>query len=328
MIEVQSVTFSNRNILENKYFRHVFLFGIILLLCIIFSFTSPAFLKFRSFMNIVRKSSALSLVSIGMTMVILSGGLDLSVGSGIALAGAASAFILNSTGSAFLGFIVAIGVGAFVGCMNGFLIGRLNLNPVVVTLAMMGVARTGSLVITGASPISIDNDLYKWLGQAALGKGNTAVPLVLFFVIFLYLLFGNILQKTLFGKNVYALGGNEHAARVSGIETSTYKMAVYIITGILVGIGSIILVGRGSAAVPLAGQGLEFEAVTTVILGGTALSGGKGDLLGTFLGVILLGILFNGFAFMDITPYIQTLIKGLLLLGAVLLNEKIGKREA
>jgi ribose transport system permease protein len=280
-----------------------------------------------SFMNIVRKSSVLSIVSIGMTMVILSGGLDLSVGSSIAFAGAVSAVILNSTGNAFLGYIVAIGIAASVGLINGLLIGKVKLNPVIVTLAMMGIARTGSLVVTGASPISIDNDIFKWIGQAGIGKGLSAIPMVLFLVVLVYVCFEQILKKTLFGRNLYALGGNEHAARVSGIKTTTYTVAVYTITGVLVGIGSIILVGRSSAAIPLAGLGLEFEAVTAVILGGTALTGGKGDLLGTFLGVVLLGILFNGFALMDITPYIQTLIKGLLLLGAVLLNEKLGKRE-
>jgi len=277
-------------------------------------------------MNIARKLSALSLVSIGMTLVILSGGLDLSVGSSMAFAGAAAAYVLNLTGSPLVGFITAIAVASFVGLLNGLLIGKYSLSPVVVTLAMMGIARTGSLVITGASPISIDNDAFKWLGQASLGKGSTAIPFVLFFVIILYFLFGNIMQKTLFGKNIYALGGNEHAARVSGINTSKYKIYIYMITGVLVGIGSIIIVGRGSAAIPWAGQGLEFEAVTAVILGGTALSGGKGDILGTFLGILLLGILFNGFALMDISPYIQTLVRGLLLLFAVLLNEKMGKK--
>jgi ribose transport system permease protein len=314
-----------RQSLIGKHSRDVILLCIIAGLTLLFSLLSPSFFQLYSMMNLIKKVAALAIVSVGMTLIILTGGLDLSIGSSLAFAGAASAVVLNSTNSALLGFCTAIGLAIAVGAVNGLFIGRMKVNPVVFTLAMMGIARTGSLVITKASPISISNEAFKWLGQAKIGSGRSAVPFVAILIAVLFLAFSVLLRRTVFGKAIYAIGGNDAAAKVAGIRTSSVRTWAYVITGFLVGVASIFTVGRGSAAVPLAGGGLEFEAISAVIIGGVRLEGGSGSLVGTLLGVVLIGILFNGFALMDISPYWQTLAKGLLLLAAVLLNTNVLK---
>ncbi|MBD3247178.1 ribose ABC transporter permease [Candidatus Pacearchaeota archaeon] len=319
---MNNLSSSNNRI--NRFFRnnirHFALIGIIIILFVLFFSLSPAFRSLESFMNIIRRVMVLGIVSIGMTFVILSGGLDLSIGSNLALSGVVAAIVLNSTGNAFLGFITALAVGSFVGFINGYMIGKLKISSVVLTLATLGMARSLTLVITNASTVRISNPIFGWLGQTSIKTSLANIPVAGFLVIFLFIIFGIILNNTLFGRKIYALGSNPVASRIAGLMVEQNTIIVYVLTGLLVGVGSIVMVGRVVSAVPWAGLGLEFEAITAVIIGGT-IKPGEGDLKGTFLGVLMLGILFGGLGVLDISPYFQQIAKGVLLLFAVLIYQ-------
>ena len=275
----------------NKFKQMVFgadirlniLLSIIIVLCIVFATLSQAFLSVNNIMNIARQTSVLAIISIGMTFIILTGGIDLSVGSVLALSGAAGVLVLVSTGSSFLGFLVALIVGAACGLCNGVMVGFVNINPFIITLATMVLTRGLTLAFTNAISIHVANPVFLWLGSKSFGP----VPIVLVLVLFMYYFFSKFSKDTIYGRWVYAVGGNEHAAKLCGIKTGWVICSVYILTGILAGLGGIITVGRLSSAQPWAGNGLEFDVITAVVLGGTSLQGGEGTLKGTFLGYLV-----------------------------------------
>jgi ribose/xylose/arabinose/galactoside ABC-type transport system permease subunit len=307
--------------------RYITLLAMIVILFAFFSVFNSFFFNLESIMNIVRRVTILGIVSIGMTIVLLSGGLDLSVGSNLALAGAISALVLNGTNSALAGIVTAIACASALGMINGLMVGVIKVNSVILTLATMGIARSLTLVISQAVTIRISNGVFKWLGQSSIAASGAYIPYSGMLVVVLFILFSIILRRTVFGKKIYALGSNINAAKLAGIRVERNVVSIYVITGLLVGIATIVSVGKSSSAVPWAGLGLEFEAITVVILGGT-FRAGEGDLVGTFLGVLLVGVLFGGLGLYDISPYIQEIIKGLLLLTAVIIYHYNSKRTA
>jgi ribose transport system ATP-binding protein len=312
-------------ILKNNI-RYVALFGIIILFYILFAFISDSFFTFNTTMNIFRQSAALSLAAIGMTMIILTGGIDLSVGSTVAFAGAVGAIVMQSVGTqgtlanALLGMLVVIATAVLVGLINGFAAGYLKIAPFIVTLATMSLARGLTLTITNSSRILIDNRYFNFIGLSnIIGK----IPASLILVIIAYTLAFLLLHKTTFGRKTYAIGDNPIASRASGINVERQTMMVYAVAGIFVGLSTIVLLGRAQTAQPLAGVGMEFEVITAAVLGGVSLFGGVGNLKGTLLGVILISVIFTGLGMLDIPPFINYLVKGSLIIVAVVGNQAI-----
>lgn len=308
--------------------RTSFLLIIVIILIIVFSLINPIFLELESIMNMVRDIAIVSIISIGMSLVILIGGLDLSVGSSLALSGAIAALTINKTGSALLAIIVAIVIPSIIGFINGLIIGRAKINAVILTLAMLGICRSLTLVLLNAQTLRVKNYLFNFLGAESINVGKANIPYSLFLIIFLFLLFYFILNRSTFGRRLKAIGGNFSAAKVFGISTENNILLTYIIVGILVGIGSILMVGRNLSAAPLAGVGLEFGSITVVILGGASLNGGKLDLKGTFLGVILLAILISGLSFSNVLVYYIDIVKGILLMISIAINSTIERYQA
>jgi ribose transport system permease protein len=306
------------NIREFLYnsFRYLILIGFILIIAAAMVYFNRAFFRLRNLMNLVQQISIISIVAIGMTYVIISRAVDLSVGSNLAFSGALGVFIVNYTGSAFLGIVVALFAGITVGFLNGAMIGKFKISPVIATLATMILARGLTIWITDADSVWVKNKLFLWIGQAYIGPIPAVLPLVI-----ASFYFGNLfLKNTVFGRNTFATGGNIASARAAGVKVENQIVFTFAICGLLVGIASIVAVGRMSSAQPWAGFGLEFEVITAVVLGGTSLKGGQGSIIGTILGTVLIGVLSNSMALLNIPAWYLNIIRGNVLIIAVLLD--------
>lgn len=299
---------------------------VLVVLLIISSVISSSFLSFVNIMNVIRQVTVIAILACGMTFVILTGGIDLSVGAVLGLSGAVSAAVLNnittSTGNETLGMIaavlIALAIGIFSGLINGAFITLGDLPPFIVTLATMTLANGLLLVFTNGAPITIKNPVYRFFGRGVLFK----IPIPIFILIVIYIIAFIVLQYRGFGRNTYALGGNKEATRLSGINIKKVEILVYVISGFLAGVGGIILTARLGSAQPTAGSGYELDAIAAVILGGTSLSGGTGFVLPTVLGAIILGILDNILVLMNVNPFISNVVKGIVILLAVLVDRK------
>ncbi len=310
--------------LDGLMLRYAVLVGLIAAASIGFGIANENFYSLTNLGILLRSISVLFLVSMGMTFVMLTGGIDLSVGSNVAFSGGVGVVALTTTGSATAGFVAALLAGMAIGWVNGFFIGRLRLSAFMVTLATFALARGLALVIYGADSINVDNGAFLWLGGTSWGN----LPVVIPFVAMVFIALSVVLYRTVFGREVYATGSNFNTAFVLGRRPERTLIWVYILTGFLAGLSAIITVGRVSSGQPWTGLYLEFDAITAVILGGTALAGGRGRLLGTILGVLLYGIIINGLVLTGTNPFLQSLIKGLILLGVVLLDTFTQKGRA
>jgi ribose/xylose/arabinose/galactoside ABC-type transport system permease subunit len=321
-------TFSLTRMATSGNFRLMLLLATIIVLFVLFGTLNPIFYRSQNLMNMVSAIAVLAIASIGMSLIILSGGLDLSIGSSLAMSAACAALVIKATNSPYLGFITSIGVAMLIGAINGYAIGKAKLNTVVFTLGMMAMARSLSQVITNNSSIKIKNDIFTWLGSGYVQTRFSTIPFTLFLIILFYAFFIALFSYSAFGRRVSAIGGNPDAAKMSGIPTEGTLVVIYVLNGFLVGIASIIDVGRVASYNPYAGVGLEFNAITAVILGGATLSGGKLDLKGTLLGVIVMGIVISGLSLLNIYVYYVNVIKGSLLLVAVISNILLEKRQS
>ena len=302
-----------------KYIINLSLALIVIILLVFFASLSKEFFGFNNIMNILRQTSIIAVVAIGMTLVIIGGGIDLSVGSNIAFGGAVGAILITQTGSNILGILGSLISCTAIGALNGVAIGRFEINPLMMTLGTMALARGLTLGLLHAVSIIVKDNVFNWLGQGEFG----AVPVVVIFLIIVYVLFYFILSKHSFGLRVYTVGGNKLAAKASGINTKNIIMYTYVITGLLVGFGSIITVGRLLSAQPWSGLGLEFDAITAVVIGGTSLKGGEGEILGTFLGAMIVGVFTNGLSFLALSPFYLYIVRGLLILAVVYIDNVI-----
>ncbi len=296
-----------------KYIRYAALLIIILAVGIFFTGANPNFAMSANFMNIIRQTCVLAIVAIGMTGVILTGGIDLSVSTNVALCGIVTAKVIEATQNAAAGICAALLTGILVGVCDGFLIGYMKMPPFIATLAMQSVAGGAAMMLSGAAAVKVEIPAVKALSADEL----LGVPAVFWVVLLLYIAGWQVLNNTVFGQYLYAIGGNERAAGAMGIHVKGNLMAVYAITGFCVGIGSLITMGRLGSAQPYAGKNLEFDAITAVVLGGTSLVGGIGSLGGTVLGVILVGEISNGLSLMSVSTFMDYLVKGGLILIAV-----------
>ncbi len=306
----------------------------LLVMCIVLSFLSDRFLTGENTWNVMRQISVNVIISVGMTLVILTGGIDLSVGSILALAGAVTAGMLKF-GAEFTDMNVYIGftllgalvggtlVGTVLGWFNGITITRFKVPPFVATLAMLTIARGLTMLWTGGFPITGLGD-----NMAFIGTGwFLGIPMPVWISAIIVLMAVVLTNKTTLGRHIYAIGGNETAARLSGIKIKKVKVIVYSIAGALAGIGGIIVTSRLDSAQPNAGLSFELDSIAAVVIGGTSLSGGKGTILGTVQGALIIGILNNGLVLLNVSPFWQQVIKGFVILLAVVIEKFNSKEE-
>lgn len=317
---IQDTKIKNLNIKE-LLVKYKSLVGLVLLVAVV-SILSPSFLSSKNIFNILRQTSVNAIIAAGMTFVILTGGIDLSVGSILAISGAVCASLLASGQSIIIGVLASIVIGAGVGFLNGFVISKGKLQPFIATLATMTVLRGLTLVFTDGKPITLGSgDLAINFGK--IGGGEIlSIPTPAIIMILVFSVCAYILKNTKMGRYTYALGSNEEATKLSGLSTDKIKIWVYTISGVLSAIAGIIITSRLYSAQPTAGTGYELDAIAAVVLGGTSLTGGKGKIGGTIIGALIIGVLSNALNILDVSSYYQMMVKGVVILIAVLLDRK------
>ena len=291
----------------------------LIVVCIVMVFASDSFLSASNLTNILRQVSINALIAVGMTFVILTGGIDLSVGAVMALSGTIAAGLMAGGLAGGLALPLCLLIGLGFGVANGLFVARAGMPPIIVTLATMGIARGLALIYTGGYPVSGLPDWISWFGGGSLLGVQTpiAIMAIVYFVAWV------LLERTPFGRYVYAIGGNETATRLSGVRVERFKLLVYAISGLTAAIAAIVLTSRLMSGQPNAGEGFELDAIAAVVLGGTSIAGGRGSLIGTLLGALLLGVLNNGLNMVGVNPYVQTVVKG----GIILLAIYIGRER-
>ena len=313
-----------------KYFKdNIGIIIALLAMCIflvIFPTTRTTFLTPNNMFNILRQNASNLFLATGMTMVIILGGIELSVGSVIALSGCVAAGCVVNLGlPEAVGFMAAILVGAIVGMFNGLVICKTDIPPFIVTLASMNIAKGIALVYTQGAPIRCMTDAFKFPGAGYVGPVPT--PVILMLIVFV--IAALMINRTQLGRHIYAVGGNAQAAKFSGINVSKVKFIVYTYTGIMAGIAGVVVASRLYSGQPTAGDGAEMDAIAAVVVGGTSMSGGSGRIGGTLIGVLIIGVLNNGLNLMGVDSNWQYIVKGLVILLAVYVdfirNKKAGR---
>lgn len=301
-----------------KHFVGDYGLPIVFVLVLVFlSVGADNFLTVPNLVNVVRQSTMVGFLALGMTFVMITAGIDLSVGSMVGLSGVVAATMAPAEGAAFLlPIVIAVLVGVLVGLLNASLIIFGGILPFLATLAMMAVVRSSALIFTEGQPVAGLSESFQKLGTGMIGP--VPIPVLLFAACAVVTHF--ILSRTRFGRHVYAVGGNEEAAQKVGIPVRSVLMKVYLIAGVLAAIGGVVLTARVNGADPLAGTGYELNAIAAVVIGGTSLFGGTGTVRGTVLGVLLVGVVLNGLNLLNVSSYYQQAIQGLILVIAVLLN--------
>ena len=284
---------------------------------IIFASLSPYFFSSTNFSNIGRAMVIIGIGSIGATIVIISGGFDLSVGSVMAASGMLAAFVINQGQSNLVGVVLALMLGCIIGLLNGFVIGYLRINPLIATLAMLSIVRGLAYIISGGDAVIVSNSSFLAIGTDSL----FGVPITVWIFVTLFLSVGFLMPRTHFGRYVYAIGSNSRAARLAGIFVNRWTLVFYAFSGTTAALAGYVTVARTGQAEPSANIGAELDMITAVILGGASLSGGKGRLVGTFLAIVVLAILANGLILIGVPSYWQLPVKGCVLMGAIIWGE-------
>ncbi len=311
--------------LKSFFFNNIPLFGLLVLMALV-AMISPSFLTVDNLLNILRQTSVNAIIAAGMTFVILTAGIDLSVGSILAFAGAICASMIAMDMPIFAAFAATIAIGAVLGATQGSIISHFGVQPFIATLVGMTMFRGATLVYTNGRPISTgDFDVAETFYH--LGGGYIAgipVPVVMAFVVFVGCWF--ILNHTAIGRYVYAIGGNEQVAKLAGINVNRVKIIVYALSGALAALAGLVLTARLESAQPTAGLAYELDAIAAVVLGGTSLAGGKGRITGTLIGALIIGTLNNALNILDVSSYYQMIAKGGVILLAVMLDQR-GKAD-
>ena len=292
----------------------------LILLVTVIGMISPEFRTFGNFLSLLRQSSINGFIAFGMTCVILTGAIDLSVGSVLALTTALCAGMISSGVPVPAAMILALLLGTIFGCISGLLVTKGRLQPFIATLITMTVYRGLTMIFMDGKPIS---NLGNSFALKVVGKGNfyhIPIPVILFLLVFLVFLF--LLQKTTFGRHIYATGSNAKAARLAGVNIEKTKLAAYAISGGMAALSGLILLSRLGSAQPTLGQGYELDAIAAVALGGTSMNGGRGKIWGTFIGILIIAVLNNGLNILGVSSYYQSVVKGLVILIAVLSDRR------
>lgn len=295
---------------------NIFDYGTVLFLVflvLLFSMTTEYFFTFGNITNILRQISIVGISTVAMTMVIITGGIDLSVGSMLALSSILLAKMLTSGVSMYIAIPITLVVGILMGLINGFLINKIKISPLISTLGTMTIYRGITYIITGGLPVYGFPKVFSFIGQGYIGK----IPVPIFILTGVYIVGFVVLYLTKFGTYVYGIGGSEKASILSGIKVNLVRYKVYAISGFLSALAGVISLSRINSGVPNSGTGFELDVVTAVVLGGVSVSGGSGKLLGVIIGCLIIGILSNGMILLNIGEYYQMVVKGLVLLVAV-----------
>ena len=283
---------------------------------ILLSILTPHFLTVSNLLNVMEQTSINALIAVGMTYVILSGGIDLSVGSVLALAGVLLGSALQAGVPVPAAILAGVAAGALCGIVNGLLVAVGRLAPFIATLGMMSVARGLALLYTDGRPVSGFPPGFRALATGRLGP----IPVAVLLTLAVYLLAGFVLQRTRFGRYVYAIGGNEEATRLSGVPVRFHKTMVYVLAGAMSGLAAAVLTARLNSAQPIAGIMYELDAIAATVIGGTSLLGGSGGISGTLVGALIMGVLRNGLNLLGVSSFLQQVVVGLVIVAAVLVD--------
>jgi ribose transport system permease protein len=299
---------------------------IALILVCLFAFARyETFLTQENLFNLLRQRSMVGLVALGMTFVILTGGIDLSVGAILAVAGVVAAYFAGQ--GLFVALVAAVAAATLLGIINGVVIAKARIQPFIVTLAMMIAARGLALAVTNENTVGVDRTVvsdFNWLGRGTIGP--LPVPVVILFVAFV--IGWLVLNHTRFGRHVYSIGDNDEAARLMGLNVGRVQIVVYALSGALAGLAGVILASRLGAGQPNAGIGWELDAIAAVVVGGTLLTGGQGGVVSTLVGVMLLGVIFNIFNLEgEISPWWQEVLRGIILLAVVIVQNRLSRAK-
>lgn len=310
---------SNPKMTFKQFFDRFGMLFVLLLFCIILSFANDTFLTWGNWQNVMRQISVNGILAMGMTFVILNGGIDLSIGSLIAVSGVISAkyMVDNPDSPIIIPILLSILVCAAFGAIYGSVISWTGLPPFVVTLSVMQIARGLALAYTEGQPILIKNEAFRSIGQSKLFG---IIPTLVIVFLGVFLLSHFLLKQTKFGRYNYAIGGNQAAAEASGVNVKKHKTLVYILNAAFVGLAGVVLAARTQSGQPAVGVGYECDAIAAVVIGGTSMSGGVGGVTGTIIGVFVIGIINNGLNLLGVSSYYQTVAKGLIILAAVLID--------
>ncbi|MCW2476570.1 MULTISPECIES: ribose ABC transporter permease [unclassified Symbiopectobacterium] len=311
--------FSKEWLLEQKS-----LIALLILIAVVSSM-SPNFFTVNNLFNILQQTSVNAIMAVGMTLVILTSGIDLSVGSLLALTGAVAASIVGLEVNALLAVFGALALGAAIGAGTGIIVAKGKVQAFIATLVMMLLLRGVTMVYTNGSPINTGfSDVADAFGWFGIGR-PLGIPTPIWLMVIVFIAAWYMLHHTRLGRYIYALGGNEAATRLSGISVDKVKIIVYALCGLLSALAGIIEVARLSSAQPTAGTGYELDAIAAVVLGGTSLAGGKGRIVGTLIGALILGFLNNGLNLLGVSSYYQMIVKAAVILLAVLVDNKSSK---
>ena len=304
--------------------------GILLLFVIALAIvTGGNFLQPQNLLNVIRQVSAIGVIAVGMTFVIIAKGIDLSVGSILALSAVVSASLVQMPGATntlfpglqlpwFVGVLVGLAVGTLVGLVNGSLVAYFKIASFIATLGMMTAARGLALIYTDGRPLSKLNPAYNFIGQGDI----LGIPVPILILALVALAAHFMLTRTRFGRHVFAYGGNEQAARVSGINISRIMLGIFAMTGLLAGLAGILLSSRIGSGNPQLGTGIELDAITATVIGGTSFNGGIGTIWGTIVGALIIGVINNGLDLMNVSPFWQQVVKGIIIVLAIIIDER------
>lgn len=312
-------------LIRNKFsytFNQLGMVIILVLLSVGMAIFAPHFLETSNMLNIFKQVSITAILAAGMTLVILTGGIDLSVGSTVALSGVISVMITNAGVNPLIAMLAGAAIGLVAGAINGYLTAVPKLPSFIVTLGSMTYLRGLALVISGGYPLVLTNETFKFFGAGKI----LGIPTPIYIMTLVYIIMFFVLKYTMFGRHVYAVGGNEEAARLTGIKVERTLIKVYSISGLLAGIAGVVLAGRLFSGQPTAGNMAELDAIAAVILGGTSFVGGFGRIQGTIIGVLIIAVLNNGLTLLNVDSYWQKVIMGGVIVVAVLLDRIRGRK--
>ena len=303
-----------------QYINNIRQYGLLIvfgIICLIISLITPQFLTLSNLTIIVTQVSINALLAFGVTFVIITGGIDLSLGSIVAVTGVTSAMLAHPDSyPVLIPIVMGLLAGLLMGAFNGFIITKSKIAPFIVTLGTMTIGRGLALILSDGRPVSNLSDSFNYLGSGTV----FGIPFLILIFILVFALCSIILSKTILGRHIYAIGGNEQAARASGINIDRVKLSVYSISGLLAGLAGILLASRITTGQPNAGAGFELDAIAAVVIGGTSTAGGRGTMTGTLIGVLLIGVINNGLDLLNVTSYYQQVVMGIIIIGAVIID--------
>ena len=303
-----------------QYINNIRQYGLLIvfgIICLLISLITPQFLTVSNLTIIVTQVSINALLAFGVTFVIITGGIDLSLGSIVAVTGVTSAMLAHpDSNPVLIPIVMGLLAGLLMGVFNGFIITKSKIAPFIVTLGTMTIGRGLALILSDGRPVSNLSGSFNYLGSGTI----FGIPILILIFILVFALCSIILSKTILGRYIYAIGGNEQAARASWINIDRVKLSVYSISGLLAGLAGILLASRITTGQPNAGAGFELDAIAAVVIGGTSTAGGRGTMSGTLIGVLLIGVINNGLDLLNVTSYYQQVVMGIIIIGAVIID--------